>query len=428
MRMALQAYGLSTVPFRAFEGPAGTGKTYMLIESVRERAPIVLGNEQRVLGLTFMHGSRRRLDESFANHPELRGRAHAATIDSFAAHLVRRWAPVAPPIMDFTEFDQVCNACGILLERPEVARWVAAAFPIVAIDEAQELAPSRLRIVQALSSVTELVVAADEFQCLDDQIDTGPFMEWFMAGSVERLNVVRRTNRQGLLNAGVALRAQRPPTNGSGLRICYYYPAQVKFSVGHALRSGTGSRAVLVAPGSTAWANELIPQLAAGLRSAKQHVPPLPIAWEMGASDEAQRVAAALCGACELVTVADLVVRTSDLENAPPWVPSVLQAVDLARRAHGRREWSQQDLVALCARKVNAHRAYGYSPRQGIRVMSIQAAKNRQFRDVVILWGPGVPGDADRQRRLLYNAMSRAEQSCTVIVRTRQLLQQSPFA
>lgn len=427
MRMALQAYGLSTVPFRAFEGPAGTGKTYRLIESVRERAPIVLGDEQRVLGLTFMHGSRRRLDESFASHSEIRGRAHAATIDSFAAHLVRRWAPIAPPIMDFTEFDQVCDACGVLLERPEVVRWVAAAFPIVAIDEAQELAPCRLRIAQALSTVTELIVAADEFQCLDDQIDTGPFMEWFGTGNLERLDVVRRTNRQGLLNAGVALRARRPPINGAGLRICYYYPAQVKFSIGHALRNGTGSRAVLVAPGSTAWANELIPQLAAGLQSAKQHVPPLPIAWEMGASNEAQSVAEALCAPSELVTVADLIVRASDLENPPPWVPSVVKAVDFARRAHGRREWSQQDLISLSARKVNAHRAYGYSPRQGIRVMSIQAAKNRQFRDVVILWGPGVPGDADHQRRLLYNAISRAEQSCTVIVRTQQLLQQAPF-
>ena len=65
------------MPFLAFEGPAGTGKTYQLIEEVRARAPKVLGTAQRVLGLTFMHGSRRRFDESFASKAEIRGRGHA---------------------------------------------------------------------------------------------------------------------------------------------------------------------------------------------------------------------------------------------------------------------------------------------------------------------------------------------------------------
>ena len=170
------------MPFLAFEGPAGTGKTYQLIEEVRARAPDLLGAGQRVLGLTFMHGSRRRLDESLASEVEIRGRGHAVTIDSFAAHVVRRWSQIAPAIPDFTQFDQVCDACGTLLERPEIARWVSAAFPIVAIDEAQELKPCRLRIAQALSGSTHMVVAGDEFQCLEDQLDTGPFMEWPQTG------------------------------------------------------------------------------------------------------------------------------------------------------------------------------------------------------------------------------------------------------
>jgi hypothetical protein len=220
------------MPFLAFEGPAGTGKTYLLIEEVRARAPQLLGTGQHVLGLTFMHGARRRLDESFANSPEVRGRACALTIDSFAAHVVKRWSGVAPLIKDFTQFDDVCDACGALLERPEISQWVSAAFPIVAIDEAQELKPCRLRIAQALSNSTQMIVAADEFQCLDDLLDTGPFVEWFATGNVQQLAVVRRTRRQGLLNAGVALRAAQGPVEGPGLRIRYEFPAQVKFAVG----------------------------------------------------------------------------------------------------------------------------------------------------------------------------------------------------
>ena len=283
------------MPFLAFEGPAGTGKTYQLIEEVRARAPELLGSGQRVLGLTFMHGSRRRLDESFASKTEIRGRAHAVTIDSFAAHMVRRWSSIAPAIPDFTQFDQVCDACGTILERPEIARWVSAAFPIVAIDEAQELKPCRLRIVQALCDSTHMVVAADEFQCLDDQLNTGPFVEWLATGDVQHLNVVRRTGRQGLLNAGVALRAAQGPIDGVGLKIRYEFPAQVKFTVGHALRAGTGTRAVLVSPGSIPWASELIPQLAAGLHTQAQNIPPLPIYWDTAPADDAKRVAGTIC-------------------------------------------------------------------------------------------------------------------------------------
>jgi hypothetical protein len=416
------------MPFLAFEGPAGTGKTYQLIEEVRARAPDLLGPEQRVLALTFMHGSRRRLDESFANKTEIRGRGYAVTIDSFAAHVVRRWSTIAPAIPDFTQFDQVCDACGAVLEQPEVARWVAAAFPMVAIDEAQELKPCRLRIAQALSGSTHMVVAADEFQCLDDQLDTGPFMAWFETGNVQRLKVVRRTGRQGLLNAGIALRAAQPPTNGVGLRIRYDYPAQVKFTIGHALRGGTGTRALLVAPGSTAWANELVPRLSAGFCSATQKSPPLPIAWETGPVDEATRMAESLADPAVQVESTELVRRIRAVPGAPAWLSTVVSSVEMARRAHGVRFWTQPELVALCGRKASTHRAYGYSSERGIRVMTIQAAKNRQFRDVVVLWGPGVPGTANHQRRLLYNAISRAEHSCTVMVRTQQQLQQPPFA
>lgn len=416
------------MPFLAFEGPAGTGKTYRLIEEVHARVPQLLGTGQRVLGLTFMHGSRRRLDESFANIAEIRGRAHATTIDSFAARIVRRWSPIAPPIADYTQFDEVCDACGVLLERPEISRWVSAAFPIVAIDEAQELKPCRLRIARALSNSTYMIVAADEFQRLEDQLDTGPFMEWLATGNVHRLDIVRRTRRQGLLNAGIALRAAHGPVEGAGLRIRYEFPAQVKFAVGHALRGGTGTRAILVAPASTPWANELVAQLEAGFHSRTQNIPPLPISWEVSPAGEVARVAESLCELGEQVESAELVSRIKMFPDAPTWLSTVVMSVEMARRAHGIRWWRQPAVLALCGRRANAHRAYGYSSQRGIRVMTIQAAKNRQFRDIVVLWGPGVPGSADHQRRLLYNAISRAEHSCTVIVRTRLQIQQAPFA
>jgi hypothetical protein len=153
----------------------------------------------------------------------------------------------------------------------------------------------------------------------------------------------------------------------------------------------------------------------------------LPIVWETSPTGEVTRVAESVCRPAEQVESAELVRRIKTLPDAPTWSSRVVSSVEMARRAHGVRLWRLPDLLALCARKANADRAYGYSSQRGIRVMSIQAAKNRQFRDVVVLWAPGVPGSADYQRRLLYNAISRAEYSCTVMVRTRQQLQQLPF-
>jgi AAA domain/UvrD-like helicase C-terminal domain len=415
------------MPFVGFEGPAGTGKTHELIETVRGRfiAPDIRPH-QRILALTFMHGSRRRLDERLAKPVETRSRSSCLTIDSFAGHLIRRWQTVAAVLPNPNQFDEVCDSCGSLLERPEIARWVAASFPVIAIDEAQELKPCRLRIVKVLAQHADLYVAADEFQCLDESIDTAPFVEWFETGDIRRLVRIRRTGKQGLLAAGVALREGRAPISGPGLSIRYEFPNQMRFSVGHALNNARGSTAMLVAPGSTAWANELISDLLQGFRSARQVVNPVRIAWESGSSDEATALAENVCGQ-ERITTADFRARLIDLPNPPSWLSSALSAVEYARRAHGRIEWSYADVLDLLGRKASVHRAFGYTSFRGVPAMSIHAGKNRQFRNVIVLWGPGVPGSPDRQRRLLYNAISRAEDQCTVFVRTRLLLNAPPL-
>jgi hypothetical protein len=69
----------------AFEGPAGAGKTHRLMDelctALRER-PLVA--HERVLAVTFMHGSRRRLDARLGAIEVLAGRYEAVTLDSFA--------------------------------------------------------------------------------------------------------------------------------------------------------------------------------------------------------------------------------------------------------------------------------------------------------------------------------------------------------
>jgi hypothetical protein len=224
----------------------------------------------------------------------------------------------------------------------------------------------------------------------------------------------------------MALRRGQAPVAGAGLKIKYEFPNQMPFAIGHALNSARGSTAVLVAPGSSNWADELIPRLSTGFASSRQTIRPVRIGWETRPSDEASAVAAAVCTGRQIPT-RTLLLRLSALSEPPAWQASAISAVEYALRAHGQNEWSESAIRNLCERKANIHRAFGYRAPRGIPIMSIHAAKNRQFRNVLVLWAPGVRGSPDQQRRLLYNAVSRAEDSCAVFVRTETLLHAPPF-
>ena len=60
--------------------------------------------------------------------------------------------------------------------------------------------------------------------------------------------------------------------------------------------------------------------------------------------------------------------------------------------------------------------------------MTIQRAKNREFPNVIVLWPHTATGSAEHLRRLLYNAITRAQSHCTVIVLGQNRLDAPPFA
>src|SRR5258706_16256406 len=84
--------GIHSMGVIAFEGPAGCGKTHRLMEELAAALRTKpLAPHQRVLALTYMQGSRRRLDSRLRSVPGLMGRFEATTLDSFAWRLTQRW-------------------------------------------------------------------------------------------------------------------------------------------------------------------------------------------------------------------------------------------------------------------------------------------------------------------------------------------------
>lgn len=419
---------------QAVEGGAGCGKTYRLMEMLAERLQThPLGDGQRVLALTFMHGSRRRLSERLRSVANLRGRVECCTIDAFAWRIYRRWRGLAGELnivpANEGQFESVCDAAGLLLEQPQVCTWVAASFPIVLVDEGQDLKPVRLRMLKALAGSVHALIAADEFQCLDQALRPNPLVAWLQHDAEpETLVQVRRTNAQGLLAAASAIRAGNAPVNGAGFKLlppgASVPLAATLLANAIAWRQG-GDVAVITPAMQGGFAASVITRLAQG-PCGKQQNGPFTVHWEGNDRDEAQAIIADL----DLAADAPAAAAFEALREMPRTGPvrATLSWVENQFHACGRADFTRAEIEAVISRHVSLRRQHAGSASHQLTAMTVQQAKNREFEGVVVIWPYQVGGDAEHKRRLLYNAITRAKRWCNVIVQGQNILGTAPFS
>ena len=419
---------------RAVEGAAGCGKTHRLMAMLAETlADHPLTEGQRVLALTFMHGARRRLSDRLKGVAGLAGRVQCCTVDAFAWRIYRRWRGLATalgvPASTEGEFDAVCDAAGLLLEQPDVRLWAAMSFPIVLVDEGQDLRPQRLRMLVALSGATHALIAADEFQCLDQTLRPNPIVAWLQNAAVpETLVQVRRTNVGGLLAAATAIRSSQAPVNGQGFRILQpgaSVPlAATLLANAIAWRQG-GDVAVITPALQGGYTQSVVARVGQRPCGQKQNGP-YSIHWEGTDRDETQLIV----GALQLPaapTAGDALAALRALPASGPtraaigWINNQIHAV-------GRLAFTREEIEAVIARNVALRRQHGDSGSHLFNAMTVQQAKNREFEGVVVIWPYQVGGDLEHKRRLLYNAVTRAKRWCHIIVQGQNILAGAPFA
>lgn len=71
---------------------------------------------------------------------------------------------------------------------------------------------------------------------------------------------------------------------------------------------------------------------------------------------------------------------------------------------------------------------YGGRAHQRLLAMTVHQAKNREFEGVVVFWPYTVGGDVEHKRRLLYNAVTRAQRWCAVVVQNSKPPLPEPFS
>lgn len=415
----------------AVEGPAGSGKTHRLVRALEEELAVhPIPDSARILALTFMHGAKSRLEERLSRLRPVQGRVDCMTVDSFAWKLRRRWRSLClqmgqPDGFD-GDFDAECAASGALLERESVSRWIATSFPIVVIDEGQDLKPQRLRMVSALAAKTRVLIAADEFQCLDQDLRPNPLVQWLPTVCEPEILVnVHRTNVAPLLEAARTIRQGNAPRQRGAFRL---FPAvsipMAAAGLASAIAWNSGRQIAVITPSIRGDFARNVVFRVSSMACGRRQLGPYPIVWEKSSAEEVAAVASILPQ--QEVILAE--VARQALSRLPQGAVSrgMTGWLDAQLFEFGRREFTREELLERAKRVIDMRRALG--GRSGrISAMTVAQAKNREFEGVVVLWPYQVGGDDEQKRRLLYNAITRAKSWCTVIVQGQALPNRAPF-
>lgn len=416
---------------RAFTGGAGCGKTHMLMDALSAHLDATpLHADQKVLALTFMHGSRRRLEERLGMLQNLKGKTECTTIDSFAWRLVRRWRSLAAALgfvnIEPTEYERVCEAAGALAQVKEVHNWVAATFPILVVDEAQDMTVNRLSMVAGLANRLEVFVAADEFQCLSEELRPNPACAWLaQVCAPEELTQPRRTNVDELLDAARAIRAGEAPKSAKLFMVKQTSTAPLAGSWINSNLSwyGGGKRVAIITPtygpfarGALAWA---------AANKTKKGAGPYNVAWEQSEAKAATEYLATiqLADQADGVSIAAILAAAGDARTAR----DVTEWLEIQRRTKAKVEFTRDEVVKLVEQSFSQRRQSRRSDVRGWKGMTVHGAKNREFDNVIVLWPAAVGGSDDQKRRLLYNAVTRAKERCIVLVQASAHMDQPPF-
>jgi hypothetical protein len=422
------------MPVTAFEGPAGTGKTYSLMKqlgtALDDRA---LADHERVLALTFMHGARRRLDSRLRDVDGLSGRFQATTLDSFAGRLAQRWRKLAGSlgyvIPAEEQYDETCALAAALMARPAVRSWIAMSYPVILVDEAQDLSCERSMMIAAMVEPCLVLLAFDEFQCLNPALRPMAVGGWLgQVCTPTMLTRCHRTDDAELLEAAGAVRDGRAVTqNGRRFKVVLTpgRPNLAATYVANAIawRSG-GTVAILTPSRSGGFANGIVNLVRTGPLGTRRNGP-FAIDWE--SSDEIERSAL-----WDRLGVPDVCSIPEALATLAPHcgTPAVRSARDWVvrqRRVLGADEITAEQISRQINRMLAARRRYGGRAQGQFVAMTIQQAKNREFDHVIVIWPYTIPNNDEQKRRLLYNAITRAQRSCLVLVQAEELLNAPPF-
>ena len=425
---------------RAFLGPAGSGKTFALMEEVKRiYQQDSLHPTQAILAITFMHGSRRRLAERLHEFARKGFSTQCDTIDSFCLQVVNRFRryvgrtkPIAvdPNLTGdswheserdwITTFTAIRLAATQLLKTEGVRSSVAAAYPIIIVDEFQDCENTLLDVIGLLALNSHVILAADEFQHLSPEVEC-PARIWLNGTNADIVELTsnRRTNDNVLLETASALREGRPATRSIQVHIVEYglaaYEISSRLSWGKVPIGKSKAVICPTTPAKSAWLRGILNSLCKELGKSSK-VGPNPFRWEGNEKEqleEALKVVAEQLETLEVVSVQSL----GELERAENYI--VRLSARQANRLLGLRGGegiSKTEFMNLLQQTTHSANSFRREQPNARHAMTVHGAKNREFDYVFIAWPWEVQKDSLLTRKLLYNAVTRAKKDAILLV------------
>jgi UvrD-like helicase C-terminal domain/AAA domain len=395
---------------------------------------------QRALVMAVMHGARRHLQSTVRRHcPKLP--ATICTIHSFAMSIVNRWRRslgLAFPVVvcetgcglsekhgcTHATFSELMILACKLLDSRAVASTLSQAYPLVVVDEFQDCVAETLQFIQALGTCSTLLLAADHFQMLNGGESGCPAVEW--AQTLKEQGAIRyhdlsgcpRTDNQEILNSARALRGN---TKASGPTVPVYHAPTVPMAAWRLVERFLPYKNVKKIKTGTC-----------ALIALSVDDPLLQKLLTSFHNQLAKRGCRAIHWSCQLAEAQEQKQLLAELRidsaqtGGGTWVPpqditskqESRIALDVVRFAklRGISPIPQELAARLATLALHNSRAFGWSTPQ-FQVLTVHGAKNREFDHVFVFWGFKSSGwSVEEQRRLLYNAVTRAKCDCTVLV------------
>lgn len=420
-----------------FTGGAGTGKTYSIVQKLEELTAAQEWTEfNAILAITFMHGSKKRLAARLQQFRNQGIRVSCMTIDAFCHLLVNQFQVYSGGkpyrYSEFLGNDEIneletCFECGLnpirsrateLLNMSVVRSCTSVSFPIIVIDEFQDVDAMLFQIIEGLSGASDMIIGADGFQDLSNS-DYEDAMLWLeeLEGTVE-LDVCHRTNAQSLLRSATALRTNEQL---SDCVECRSVPSHnlAAWNIVHRIWRGQrwGRDGKTLAVLSPRRMNEAFTRNT--ILRARDPFPNSNLqGYNIRVEFENQRSLEE--------TMEDLGISNEPItkENAIVWMSDESALLNRLARTilrllnlRGDESISNQECKELLSKIIFRQNQFGHMvSERGVVFTTVHGAKNREFDHVIVLWPHAVQPDVENQRRLLYNAITRAKQGALVLV------------
>lgn len=426
-----------------YTGQAGTGKTTSLIKLLNEAIPErEWAKHEAILALTFMHGSRKRLDSKLVFiKKDHKIRYQCSTIDSFALNLLNRFRSylnISKPIIVSIEGNDSEDLFEIhlsletlhkhvidLLQFASVRKFISNSYPYIIIDEFQDCSEGRLEFIKQLSSATDLLIAADAFQYLADT-EKSDAMTWIEQNDFEVYDLdqggVKRTNNNKILLTSSCLRNGQN-IDGGKIKVLGC-PSQnlsaVLLKTNIHFNLGQGNIAIITPTKGAKFVKDTVEAL------SKEHT--------FKSGDHKGKVIGPYN---HLVSSEESIDWKHLIKDVPERPLSKEDLKILKGQKHFVLKRSAERLLKkMSIRNITTvpyeffvqtvnqtHHTYETFYRQENRspiiYTTIHGAKNREFDTVIVIWPYQVAGSLLYKRKLLYNAITRARKNVIVIAQSK---------